>query len=438
MAESLLVYVPEITPRIRYGIKTLLETFLQVKKFSFTTSLEDYLQYQEAKFSYSEKKIESGIHFHSSGLLEQKGINELELKVGQHEELVTLFQHDHSYSALPYDPFAAAFYMLSRYEEYLPHLKDKYDRFSSSDSVAKKHDFLQTAVVDRWAMQVKEVLSKAFPNLAFPERRFTFIPTIDIDNAYAYKYKGLIRILGSLIRSVLKFNIEELIVQFEVLAGKQKDPFDTYNYQLNMQKRYNLSPTYFFLLGDYGLNDKNLSHENRQLQNLIKHLADYARVGIHPSFGSNGRTGQLRKEIDRLNNIVKREITCSRQHYLKMSLPETYRTLIKEDILEDYTMGYADLPGFRAGTCTPYFFYDLDEELEVKLKVYPFQVMESTFKYYLNSSIDESIEHIEKIIKEIKEVQGTFVSLWHNESLSDSFEWKGWRKVYEKMLEATQ
>lgn len=415
----------------------MLKTYLLYSDYELITSLEKYIQHQGPKFSYSSQPNESGLHFHASELLTEKGINEPNLKLGEHNGLVTLFHHQKPDAILPYDPFAACFYMLSRYEEYLPHLKDKYDRFSAKDSVAKKHSFLQTAVVDRWALQVKEVLKAAYPELKFGNKKFNFIPTIDIDNAFAFKHKGFSRIVGSLCRSLLTLNFERLLIQLKVVFGNKQDPFNTYNYQLNLQKKYHLKPIYFFLLGDYGLNDKNISHENKHFQSLIKSIADYAKVGIHPSFGSNQKPDQLQKEIKRLAKIVKREIFCSRQHYLKLSLPETYRNLVKEDILEDYTMGYADALGFRSGTCTPYYFYDLDEEMEVNLKVFPFQVMESTFKYYLNTSIEESITLTKTIIDEVRAVNGTFISLWHNESLSDELEWKGWRKVYEAVIEAS-
>jgi hypothetical protein len=98
-------------------------------------------------------------------------------------------------------------------------------------------------------------------------------------------------------------------------------------------------------------------------------------------------------------------------------------------------MGFAGDLGFRAGTCTPYPFYDLDEELECKLKIYPFQIMESTLKYYLKTSPKEATEEIKPIIEEVKAVKGQLVTLWHNESLSDVDEWEGWREVYEKMIE---
>jgi hypothetical protein len=400
--------------------------------FEVTADLEKYKNHQGPKFSYGPKPIEDGLHFMASGLLEQKGIKEQNITIGSFQDLITLFAHKQS-AALPYDPFSAIFYMISRYEEYLPHMLDSYDRFTATESLAKKNDFLHIAVVDRWADQLKSVIKQRFPALNFQKRQYKYIPTLDIDNAYAYKEKGVIRSAASLVKNLIAFDLKTSFQQIKVLAGREKDPFDTYNYQLNIQKKYHLKPIYFILLGDYGFNDKSLSHENRSHQSLIKSIADYATVGIHPSYASNTDKDKLKEEIIRLERIVKREVIRSRQHFLKLSLPETYRNLMEEDIEEDYTMGFASELGFRAGTCTPYYFYDLDEEAECKLKVFPFQVMEATLKYYLKSNIEESITQIKTMIDEVKEINGTFISLWHNESLSDEKEWKGWREVYEKM-----
>jgi len=430
---KLLIYLPKVTSRNRYAIKTVFRTYLQFNDFELSTNSEEYSDYQGPKFSYSSRQIEGKVHISAYGLLEERGINEQNISIGEYEGITTLFPVSQS-SALPYDPFSAIFYMISRYEEYLPHLRDQYDRFTSKESVSKKYNFLHVAVVDRWVSQLQLILKREFPELEFPKRKFKYIPTVDIDNAFAYKEKGFLRTVGSILRSVSKLDFKSLITQIRVLSRSRKDPFDTYNYQLNIQKKYGLDPIYFFLLGDYGLNDKNLSHENRTFQSLVRSIADYSKIGIHPSFGSNNKLGQLRKEIKRLERIVKREVKKSRQHFLKLRLPETYRNLIEEDIQEDYTMGFANELGFRAGTCTPYPFYDLDEEVECKLTVFPFQLMESTLKYYLKLPIEQSIIEIKKIIDEVKHVEGTFISLWHNESLSDEMEWEGWKNVFESMI----
>lgn len=428
----LLVYVPKITPRNRYVFKTVFKNYLGIS-YALTANLEEFNSHKEAKFSYSARPLAEELHFTAEGLLEQNGISEKTLQTTLVNGITTLFPVRNS--ALEFDVFAAIFYMLSRYEEYLPHMRDQYDRFMAKDSLAAKEGFLQVAVVDRWAFMLKDVLQQKFKELVFEKRSFTYLPTIDIDNAYAYKHKGLLRSVASIGKSLVKFDFARFTNQLQVIFGGKKDPFDTYDYQFEIQRKYKYKAIYFILIGDYGLNDKNLSHENRFFKTLIKSISDYSFLGIHPSFGSNKQPSKLKIEIKRLQDIVKTDIKRSRQHFLKLTLPETYRNLLESDIEEDYTMGFASQLGFRAGTCTPYPFYDLDGELECKLTVFPFHVMEATLKYYLNLEPDVAIAESKKIIDEVKAVEGTFVSLWHNESLSDKDEWEGWRKVYEQVVE---
>ena len=139
-------------------------------------------------------------------------------------------------------------------------------------------------------------------------------------------------------------------------------------------------------------------------------------------------------EIDRLSKVLNREVVCSRQHFLKLSFPSTYRSLIEADIREDYSLGYASHTGFRAGICDPFFFYDLDLETETNLKLFPLIFMEGTLKDYQNISALEAIQYIKPLVEEVKAVNGTFVSLWHNETLSNEKSWIGWHKVYEEMI----
>ncbi len=188
------------------------------------------------------------------------------------------------------------------------------------------------------------------------------------------------------------------------------------------------------MFGHYGHFDKNINTRNRIFRFLIKKISDYAQIGIHPSYYTNENPEMLKREIKNLEMVVNKDITQSRQHFLRLNLPITYRNLIEEDITDDYSMGYAALPGFRAGICNSYNFYDLDIEIETKLRIHPFMVMDGTLKDYMNLTPTDAIEQVKHLISEVRKVNGTFTSLWHNESLSDEKRWKGWRKVYEELL----
>jgi hypothetical protein len=266
------------------------------------------------------------------------------------------------------------------------------------------------------------------------ERHYSFRPTIDIDNAWAFRHKGFIRIGGGMLADLVHFNFESFLQRFKAVFHLANDPYDTYEYQIELIERYQLKPIFFILLGDYATFDKNVPHQNKHMQSLIKYLGDFGDVGIHPSYASNNQPQKLPNEIARLAYILHQEIHLSRQHFLRLSLPETYQRLIENDITDDYTMGYPDQPGFRAGICFPYFFYDLDLEIETALRLHPFAIMDGTLRDYMNISPDQAAGIINPLIEEVKNVKGEFISVWHNESFAENSRWKGWKKVYEDMI----
>jgi len=97
-------------------------------------------------------------------------------------------------------------------------------------------------------------------------------------------------------------------------------------------------------------------------------------------------------------------------------------------------MGYAKYAGFRASTCTPFYFYDLDFEIQTPLKIFPFAFMDGTLKDYMALDNDASLAKILELKDSVRKVNGTFISLFHNETLSESEHWAGWKDIYLKML----
>ena len=132
--------------------------------------------------------------------------------------------------------------------------------------------------------------------------------------------------------------------------------------------------------------------------------------------------------------FINMPIRRSRQHYLRVSLPETYQNLIDLEIKEDYSMGYASHTGFRAGTCTPFYFYDLDFEIQTPLKVFSFALIDTTLNDYMKLTPKQSLGKIRDLKNEVKAVNGVFITVFHNESLSNYQRWRGWRRVYSSML----
>jgi len=430
--QHLLIYVPRINNRLRFTFKLILTELLGVK-FVLTDDSREFIQSGQPKFSYAFHPIADELFICAKQLLFESGLKDQEIQVTAFNEMPAFFTTTR-FSAMPFDPFAASFYMVSRYEEYLPTIYDSHHRFEAHHCLAYNNGFLQKPVVNIWAYAIRDLLKLKFPELLFLKRQYKYHSTIDIDNAWAFKQKGLVRTVGGYLKSLSQLDFKAISQRSKVLLGFEKDPYDTYDFQLEIQHKYNLKTLYFILFATYGKNDKNVPITSRKFCELIKSISDNAEVGIHPSYGSNYSQDRLPKEIKRLSKVLNREITKSRQHFLKLSFPETYHHLLELGITDDYTMGFASEIGFRAGICDSFNFYDLDLESETKLRIHPFQVMDASLRYYMMIDVDDAINKIKPIIEEVKKVDGTFMSLWHNESLSNVSPWEGWRNVYEQTV----
>lgn len=404
--------------------------------FELTNSIEDYKLFEGNKFSYSTQEIESDFHIAAINLLFESGIKEQTIQMQNHDLYRKYFFKTY-HSFLPFDVFAASFYLVSRYEEYLPFRPDEFNRFEAHISLAYQYDFLRIPLVNVWIDEFENTLKQKFQGLITSHRQYNYISTIDIDNAFKYQEKGVMRTLGGYFKSIVGLDKHDLIDRTSVLLKKEKDPFDSYDYQLAIQKKYKLKVIYFYLLGDYGINDKNHPSNNYGFQKLIKHLSDYAQPGIHPSFGSNEKPGQVKTEINRLATITHREIFHSRQHFSMLKFPDTYYNLQQIGITDDYSMGYANHNGFRASICQPFYWYDLDDEIETGLKIHSYCLSETSLRYN-DKATPETVSSIAKpIIDEVKKYNGELITIFHNDTMGTAQEWIDWKNVYDEIVQLT-
>ncbi len=430
----LLIYTPNITSRIKYTFKLIFDNILKTE-YNITSNIDEYRNHNACKINYSRTVIDlNEIHISPVNLLFESNIKQQQIRVTEWENTKIFFQTENANSSLPFDLFAASFYLVSRYEEYLPHIRDKHNRFKPQESIAYQHGFLQKPLVNVWIQILADIITDKYPDLKISEKKYQFILTFDIDIAYAHKYKGALRTFISYLKLLKNLEFKEMVCRTKTILGLIKDLYDNFDYMIGIQQAYNIPTVYFFLLGDFGTYDKNLSHLNLKFQSLIKHISDYAEIGIHSSYLSNTKPEFILKEVDRLKCIINKEIKKNRQHFLMLNLPSTYRNLSEAEITDDYTMGYASEPGFRASICSPFVFYNLNMEYETNITVHPFAYMEGTFAEYQKLKPFEAQEIINKLIDDVKKVKGDFISLWHNHSLSNEGEWKGWKKVFEETV----
>lgn len=430
----ILVYTDCVSVRLQYIVPFLFEKIGGVE-VRLTSDRRYFTTYSGLKIIYGEEKFCDSFFIGKHTILFEEAILPQEIVVSDWEGTKVFFQKEDKSYDLPFDPFAASFYLLTRYEEYLPHVKDIHERFEANQSIAFKAGFLYQPIIDVWVLKMLEKLYAIFNIPYVPTRNFEFIPTIDIDQACALKNKRWWRQLGSLNRSIIKGHLKDFWVKLFVLLNLKTDPFNQFYQFRLLHKKYHFNPVFFFLIADsYNKFDINLNIKNKEFIHIIREVSEEARIGVHPSYYTKNNINKLKSESARLAKITNRTISISRQHYLRMEFPLTYRYLLEAGIKEDYTMGYASQLGFRAGTCTSFYFFDLDRNEKTDLLVHPFCVMDTTFKTYLKTTPEESLKLIVTIINEVKKVNGTFISLWHNESLSNYEDWKGWEGLYEKML----
>lgn len=429
----LLVYTHKITPRLRYTFKHLCTRILGIP-VSFTTTIEDFIAHDSIKMSYTKQPLSNEIFVRSHELLFEQGLSDIDINVQDWDDTKGFFPTGEK-SALPFDIFAASFYLLSRYEEYLPHVKDDYGRFVASESIAFNNHFLQQPVVDIWAYKLKNVLEDKFETFNFPLRTYSIQPVIDVPTAYYFRQKGLIRTIGGLLNDVFRLKLRQLSQRILVLSGFKRDPHDTFKWIINKQKNCDFKFLFLFLIGDYSTYDKNISINKKEFVSLIKSVADYCNVGLKASYFALEDISILKKEKKKIESVVNYELQASRHSFSKLNLPKSYRHLVELEIKQDYTMGYIKELGFRAGTCTPFLFYDLDYEVQTPLQIHSFHCLDAALLKH-HSQLDKK-EAIQRIIKQVKRVNGTFTPIFHNYSFSDDALWKGYRELFTMILDST-
>lgn len=431
----MLIYSPTISPRLQY-IAEFSGKEITGKSFELTSDLSLYQKESGAKINYSSDRIsEEEFWIKPHSLLFEDEIKEQAIDCFEVNMRKAFFKTEGDFA---FDIFAASFYLLSRYEEYLPHQKEMYGRYAHENSLAFKERFMDTPLVNLWLKDFKEVLHKKSPTFAIHHSSFTFLPSYDIDIAWSYKHKGFWRSAGGLLQSIIKGNFKQYRERISVLRGKRRDPYDTYEWMNVLHEKYKLKPYYFFLLAHQTSRyDKNILPNKKELVDLIKdHLIRYP-VGIHPSWRSGDRHSLLEKEINTLSAIAGNKILSSRQHYIRLTLPETFRRLIDAGIRFDFSMGYGSINGFRASVATPFYWYDLEKEVQTELLLFPFCYMEANSFYEQKFTAKQGLEEMRHYYKVTKAVNGTFIMIWHNQFFGSDKLFAGWKEVYEEFIKDT-
>lgn len=322
---------------------------------------------------------------------------------------------------------ASAFFFMSRYEEICRRdLRDKHGRFPGKESLAYRNNLLCRPLVDEYGVLIRQWLRDTGKDIPEPEPKVAKLwVTHDMDAPF------FCRNLRAVARETLRG--KGLLYALKVFFGKTEDPYDTFSWmfqaeETHLQKMpYPWQTIYFVKAGGTHLHDRpHYRLHSKCIKNLLRDIASHKVLwGLHGSY-SAAETGASLLEKKHLESFVKHKLDTGRNkvflfrsHYLRSCEPEDFRKLEKIGITDDFTMGYADVAGFRLGTCRPVIWIDPSRGTLSKLVLHPLTVMDTSLhqKEYMYLSEDNAKEYCAALFEKTRRFGGDICILWHNSTL---------------------
>lgn len=418
------IYTEQNSSRLTYICGHLFTTILG-HDIKITTDKEE-----KTDIRYASTTQEGALTIVPNGLLWESDIHPQKIDPITWEGMPAFFATN---GDIPFDLFAASFFLLSRYEEYTSKLSDKHGRFVVQESAAFQLHFLEDPLIDMWANKLKEML----PDLGEAEHTvsYTYIPTIDVDNVFAFRNHGLLQTLFCVARDFVKGRRKLAKLRIAVTLRKKADPYFNLEEVAAAHKGLEQKPYFFYHCGCFGEHDKRVVYPSRKYKKIRKSLTGIVNTGLHPSYHASKHHWLFKAENNALRRCMGGTVTHNRFHYLRMTLPNSYETLIQDGFTTDWSLCYSNNPGFRASTSFPFNFFNLEKNEERPFTLYPSVVMDKSLRNNLKLSLEESETYILKLSEKVKSVNGTFITLFHNEHLTDELEWKGWKRLYFNLLQ---
>ncbi len=332
------------------------------------------------------------------------------------------------------DIFASAFFMLTRWEEYVLNERDQHDRFPAEASLASLFDFLHRPVVNEYIEFLWNLIEFLSPYEKRKERQFSTLLTHDVDHPYLWEKPsaGLKTIAGDLLK---RKNTKAAQQHLDYLR-KGKDPFDTFDTLMDLSEQYDLTSHFFFIAGGKTKYEGNYDVKDGRIQKLMSTIDKRGhKIGIHPSYDIYKDKEKLQSEISHLQSVSPQPVESGRQHFLRFSVPHTWQAWEDAGLKWDCTMGYAEHVGFRCGTCYPFPVFNVQTRQRLQLIEHPLHVMEVSLfsEKYMNLDQEKALKWIQYIIETIQLYDGEFVLLWHNSNLV--LDGEDYWKTYQQVLE---
>jgi hypothetical protein len=428
-APTVWIYHEDESPRLSFVCRFIFTHFYNLN-YKVTSDLASFENFNGIKISYSTRDVLGALWVQPAGLLSGKGVSEEGPGPRIKDGMFYLYTNSAGYH---HDVFSAVFYFISRYEEWQHHKKDKHGRFEASESLLFKNKFHLKPVVDIWLRELQAELEKNFFTVKFPQAQFRVFSTIDVDNLFAFRSKGILRVMGATAKDLLKLDFLNLKTRALVLAGAKKDPFDIYEEVSAFCFNHKIPLIYFFLFRSGTSHDRTVKPGHRSFKDVFAAILRHkAILGVHPSYDTSTSPSILEAEVQKIREKSGQEIQFSRQHYLRFDIRSTPQLLMNSGIRADFSMGFASSCGFRAGTTIPFFYYDFGSESQKDLLMVPFCVMDGVYTVYHVSDAGKAYHSFMEVAEEVKKVKGIFISVFHERSFSDHL-YPGYGSLYKKL-----
>lgn len=346
-----------------------------------------------------------------------------------------------------YDILGLTYWMLSRQEEVGRTDLDEHGRFPATSSHAFKHGYLERPIVDEWLHVLGQVIQRTWPGIALAQRRFSIKVSHDVDAPSRYAFKSWKGIACAMAGDVLKRgDVGSAVFAPWIRLNSQtvlhpKDPANTFDWIMDVSERHGLKSAFYFICGRTVPSlDADYEPEHPAIRALMRRIhARGHEIGLHPSYGSYQKPEVIRAEAGRLRRIAREEGIeqpewGGRMHYLRWEQPTTLRAWADAGMTYDSTLGYADRPGFRCGTCHEYPAFDPVAGQALPLGVRPLVAMECTVmapRYMGLGAGDAALAKFVQLKNACQAVGGCFTLLWHNSQFDSAAE----RALYEAVLQ---
>lgn len=336
------------------------------------------------------------------------------------------------------DIFASSFFMLTRWEEYVNENRDSHNRFPAYESLTFKNNFLNRPIVNEYVEMLKNMLLSLDNNIKFKIYKYQCVLTHDVD--YPLKYNTIIsgykEIVGDIIkRKDINKAFHRLLQKIQVSLKFQKDPFDTFDYLMDISEKVGVKSYFFFMGKGITKFDNMYDSSDIFIKELIEKIKNRGHnIGIHPTYDAYNHIEQFLKEKRELEKNFDTKITFGREHYLRFEVPFTWQMWEDNDMKWDSTLSFSDKEGFRCGVCYEYSVFNILTREKLRLKEKPLIVMDGSFVTYQPTISAEEMENkINELISKVKKYKGEFVFLWHNSSFTVG-QWKKYQTIYERVL----